>query len=339
MTPGFKIVPLPLVCALACLWAGQALAWGATGHRWVGREAVRALPPEVPAFLRAPAAIEAVGELAREPDRWKGSGRPHDTDRDPAHFLDLGDDGKVFGGPALAALPETREAYDTALRGVGADSWKAGYLPYAIIDAWQQLAEDLAYWRIDVAAAARVADPAHRAWFEADKAEREALTLRDLGVLAHYVGDGSQPLHVTIHFNGWGPFPDPAGYTQEHVHGPFEGDFVRAYVGADAVRAAMSPYVDCHCDIAHWTAAYLAATGAQVVPFYEMQKAGGLAPGDARGRAFAAARLAAGASALRDLVIDAWRASVGGHVGWPAVAVSDVEAGKLDPYDSLYGKD
>jgi hypothetical protein len=339
MTRRLKTLRLPLPTLALCLLASQALAWGATGHRWIGREALRALPAEVPAFLRAPESAAAVGELAREPDRWKDAGRPHDSDRDPAHFLDLGDDGAIFGGPTLAALPETRAAYESALRAVGSDSWKAGYLPYAIIDGWQQLAKDFAYWRVDVAAAAHVADPAHGVWFQADRAEREVLILRDLGVLAHYVGDGGQPMHVTVHYNGWGAFPNPDGYTQDHIHAPFEGDFVRAYVSEAAVRAAMTPYVDCHCDIAHWTAAYLAATGAQVRPLYDLLKAGGLVAGDARGRAFAAARLGAGASALRDLVVDAWRASASGRVGWPAIRVADVETGALDPYDSLYGTD
>lgn len=329
----------PLFAALTCLAAGQALAWGATGHRLIGRAAVAALPGELPAFLRTAAAVEAVGELAREPDRWKDAGKVHDADRNPAHFLDLGDDGKVFGGPALAALPETRAGYETALRQAGADGWKAGYLPYSIIDAWQQLAKDFAYWRVDAAAGRSVGDAAHRAWFKTDQAEREALVLRDLGVLAHYVGDGSQPLHVSVHFDGWGPFPNPAGYTAERVHGPFEGELVRRAVTQAQVAAAMAPYHDCACDIGRWTAGYLAATGAQVVPFYEMQKAGGLTAGDPRGVAFATARLAAGASALRDLVVDAWRASATGKVGWPELGVAEVEAGRADPYDSLYGID
>jgi hypothetical protein len=339
----------PALLALA-LWAaslmaaGHALAWGATGHRFIGREAMRALPAEAPAFLRDAAAIEAVGELAREPDRWKDSGRTHDADRDPAHFLDLGDDGTVLGGPALASLPETRAAYDAALRAVGADSWRAGYLPYSIVDGWQQLAKDFAYYRVEAAALAKVADQGHRAWFAIDLARRQALILRDLGVLAHYVGDGSQPMHVSIHFNGWGAGPDPEGFTLEKVHGPFEGDFVHDFVSEDAVRAVMPPFADCRCDmarfdIARWTAAYLAATNAQVVPFYRLQKAGGFVGGDARGRAFAADRLAAGAAAMRDLTVDAWRASAFGRVGWPAVSVADVEAGRTDPYDSLYGLD
>ncbi len=327
------------VFAINCLTSAPALAWGASGHRLIGREAVASLPAELPAFLRTTSAVDAVGELAREPDRWKDSGRTHDADRDPAHFLDLDDDGSVFGAVALNALPETRGGYDSALRKVGADSWKAGYLPYSIADGWQQLAKDFAYWRVDAAAAAGVADIAHRSWFGSDLAQRQALILRDLGVLAHYVGDGSQPLHVSTHFNGWGPAANPEGFTQARVHAVFEGEFVRNSVDARAVRAAMPAYVDCHCDIAAWTVAYLTATQRQVVPFYRLQKAGGFVGGDARGAAFAAARLGAGAAALRDLVVDAWRASATGRVGWPAVAVTDVEAGRVDPYDSLFGSD
>jgi len=326
-------------CAALCLFSTHALAWGATGHRLIGREALSALPPDTPAFLRTASAIAAVGELAREPDRWKDAGKPHDSDRDPAHFVDLADDGSVLGGPRLDALPETRAAYDAALRQAGTDSWKAGYLPYAIVDGWLQLAKDFAYWRVDDAAAAKVADPAHRSWFAADRVEREALTLRDLGVLAHYVGDGSQPLHVTVHFNGWGPWPNPENFTQDRVHAYFEGEFVRLNVDTGAVRAAMSPYADCACDIAHWIRAYLASTGQQVAAFYRLQSAGGFVAGDPRGRAFAAARLAAGASALRDLVVDAWRASATGRVGWPSVGVGEVVAGGVDPYDSLFGTD
>jgi len=325
---------------MALLPAGQSLAWGSTGHRLIGRLAIEALPSDLPAFLTSPGAAEVVGELAREPDRWRDSGRTHDSDRDPAHFVDVDDSGLVLGGPALSALPETRAAYETALRAAGADSWKAGYLPYSIIDGWQQLEKDLIYWRIDRAAAEKVANPAHRAWFRADMAERQVLVIRDLGVLAHYVGDASQPMHVSVHYNGWGAnLPNPEGYTQAHIHVPFEGPFVHDHVDAAAVRADMTPYRDCQCQIGAWTAAYLAQTRTQVVPLYELYKTVGFETGDPRWRLFAAARLAAGADALRDAVVDAWRASATGKAAWPAVSVADVEAGRIDPYDSLYGTD
>ena len=326
-------------CLGLCLAAGEAHAWGATGHRLIGREAVSALPAELPAFLHRTIAVDLVGELAREPDRWKDSGRQHDSDRDPAHFLNLGDDGVILGGLRADTLPQTRIGYEAALGAAHADSWKAGYLPYAIIDAEQQLTKDFAYWRVDRTAADRVANGEHRGWFETDRMEREALILRDLGVLAHYVGDASQPLHVTQHFNGWGPGPNPEGFTQQRIHAAFEGEFVRLNVDAAAVRAAMTPFVDCGCDIVSWTRDELIATNREVAAFYRLQKAKAFVLGDSRGKTFAAARLAAGASALRDAVIYAWRTSATSRVGWPAVAVADVEAGGFDPYDSLYGAD
>jgi hypothetical protein len=337
LTRSFSPFSLGLIAAVAC--AGHALAWGATGHRIIGRLGLEILPDDAPAFLRTPAAVEAGGELAREPDRWKDSGRIHDNERDPAHFLDLGDDGHVLGGPTLADMPPTREAFDAALRAAGADSWKAGYLPYAIIDAWQELAKDFAYWRADTAAAKLVNDPAHRAWFAADAREREALILRDYGTLAHYVGDGSQPMHVSEHFNGWGPYPNPEGFTEDRVHAAFEGAFVRSFVSQDAVRAAMSPYAAAEVSIEARTGAYLLATNATITTYFRLQKAGAFAGGDKRGRAFAAARLAAGADELRDDVEDAWRSSAHGEVGWPSIKVADILAGKVDPFDSLYGED
>jgi hypothetical protein len=327
-------------CAsLSLVAAHGALAWGSTGHRMVGRLAMEDLPADLPPFLRSREAIEAIGELAREPDRWRDAGRTHDTDRDPGHFVDLGDDGRVLGGPSLAELPATRAAYETALRAAGADSWRAGYLPYSIVDGWQQLAKDFAYWRAEKAAARATANPAHRIWLNEDAARRENLILRDLGTLAHYVGDGSQPLHASIHFNGWGPGPNPQGFTEDKIHAYFEGQFVRDYVTADAVHAAMTPYKDCACSIEARTAAYLGATNRQVIPLYALWKDGSFENGDARGRAFVARQLALAVDELRDEVIDAWRASANGEVGYPAVKVADVLAGKVDPYDSLYGLD
>jgi hypothetical protein len=101
----------------------------------------------------------------------------------------------------------------------------------------------------------------------------------------------------------------------------------------------MTPYRDCACAIRTWTADYLAATGRQVGPLYALYKVGAFASADAQARGFVAERLAAGASALRDLVADAWRASASGRAGWPAVSVADVEAGRVDPFDSMYGVD
>lgn len=331
------------VCALA-LAATPAVvsAWGNTGHRMVGMAAMNALPEELPAFLRSPGAAADVGELSREPDRSKGAGQPHDRERDTAHFIDMTEDGHVLTAEGLSidALPTLKSEYDAALIAAGGDVNDAGYLPYAIMDAWQQLGRDFAYWRILTAAEGRETDPGKRAWYQADRVRREALILRDIGALSHYVGDGSQPLHTSIHYNGWGDYPNPEGFTtSRQTHGTFEGAFVARTVRLETVEQAMpAPRLD-DFQLKPRVVAYLKTTLGGVTPFYQLEKAGGFRESDPRGAAFATERVAAGAAELRDLIILSWRASGQASIGWPAVKVAEVEAGTADPWLALIGED
>jgi len=333
---------LALAAALATP-ATSALAWGASGHRVVGVVAASSLPSDVPAFLRTPTAIAAIGEYAREPDRWKGSGKIHDTDRDSAHFLDIDDQGRMYGGPmfTVATLPPTRADYETALRAVGQDAWKAGYLPYAIIDGYQQLVKDFTYWRILTAVVKIEKDATRLAYYKADLKRREELLLRDLGVWAHYVGDASQPLHLSVHYNGWGDYPNPNGYTNSRqIHSQFEGPLAKAVGDQASIQALVPAYQACDCSIETRVVGYLTETWKQTEPLYQLEKAGALVATDPRGKAFVQTRIAAGATALRDLVVDAWSASAKGTIGYrPEISVADVESGKADPWLDLYGKD
>ncbi|HKP79655.1 MAG TPA: S1/P1 Nuclease [Phenylobacterium sp.] len=327
------------LAALIVAAPSTLFAWGASGHRMLGEIAMRALPAEMPRFLRTRQAAIEVGELSREPDRSKGAGKLHDQDRDAAHFIDLDDDGKLLGGPPMLPLAATRADFETQLRAANLDQWKVGYLPYSIIDRYQQLTSDFAYWRVLDAAERNPRWTANRKWFTADRIRREGLIFKTLGELSHFVGDGSQPLHVSSHYNGWGDGPNPKGYSNARLHGPFEGDLVQATVKPAAVAAKVTPLRLCNCAVEQRVSDYLSATGKQVIPFYEMEKAGGMAPGDPRGTAFATERLAAGSSELRDVIVEAWRASLNSKVGWRPVAVQDVLAGKVDPYPALYGID
>lgn len=333
---------LALAAALSAP-AASAFAWGASGHRTVGVLAAGALPADVPAFLRTPTAIAAIGEYAREPDRWKGSGKIHDHDRDAAHFLDVDDQGRMYGGPmfTVATLPSTRADYETALRAAGQDSWKAGYLPYAIIDGYQQLVKDFTYWRVLTAVVKIEKDATRLAYYKADLVRREALLLRDLGVWAHYVGDASQPLHLSVHYNGWGDYPNPNGYTNSRqTHFQFEGPLTKALNDETAIKALMPDYKACECSIETRVVGYLTETWKLTEPLYQLEKSGGMVATDPRAKTFVQSRLAAGATALRDLVTDAWRESANGKIGYrPEISVADVEAGKADPWFDLYGKD
>lgn len=332
------------LAALALLAVPVAVsAWGNTGHRLIGMAAVRGLPDELPAFLRTPGAAAEVGELAREPDRWKGAGQPHDRERDTAHFVDMLDDGRVMvpTGPSIDALPNLKSEFDAALIAAGSDVNDAGYLPYAIMDGFQQLTRDFATWRVLNAAEARETDPGKRAWYREDRLRREALILRDMGVLGHYVGDGSQPHHTTIHYNGWNrDTPNPEGFTtSRQTHATFEGAFTARVARLDTIEAAMTAPDLNAFDLRRRVPAYLKATLAEVTPFYRLEKSGGFVETDPRGAAFVTARLAAGASELRDLTILAWRASADAAIGWPAVKVAEVEAGTADPWLAMYGDD
>jgi hypothetical protein len=329
-----------VVAVLLISFPGPVLAWGATGHEIVSGVAAEALPAELPAFLRTLAAVADIAPLGRELDRSKGSGEPHDYERDNGHFIALADDGTVKG-LSLASLPPTREAYDTEMRKRGSTQYRQGYLPYAIVDGWQQLVTDFAYWRAGRVAAGNALDPADRAWFAADLSLRERLIVRDLGVWSHYVGDAAQPLHVSTRDNRWGDTPNPPGFPDaRRLHARFEGPFVRQHVDRAAVARALAPYRECGgCGIEDRARILILESHAHVMPLFQLDMRGAFSGTDPAGTAFATARLAHGASALRDMIVDAWRASANAKISYPPIAVADIEAGRHVLKRSDFGND
>src|SRR5579872_7370812 len=128
-----------------------------------------------------------------------------------------------------------------------------------MLDGGEQLLSDCAYLRFD-----------HGSVTALD----EQLILRDIGVWSHFVADGSQPLHVTVHFNGWGDYPNPSGFSlSQTLHARFETTFVAAHAGDAAVAARLHPYVPTTGAFAPRVAAYLQATNAEVVPLYRLEAA------------------------------------------------------------------
>jgi hypothetical protein len=315
-----------------------ALAWGAVGHRIINNIAVRSLPDTIPPFVRSPDAIAEITTLGPEPDRLKGAGKTWDADLDPGHFLDLDDDLTVAGILPLTQLPPTREEFDSAIRkgrvvnGEKPDEYTIGYVPYSIVEGYQQVAKDFAVWRVDAYGATHAATPADRAFFDTDRKLREILTLRDIGYWGHFVADSSQPLHITVHYNGWGDYPNPNNYTQSHqIHAKFETAFVEKNINADMVLPHVGPYMPATAPIMTRVETYIAATNSHVADVYKLEGAGAFDAATPTAVSFTIARLADGGKMLRDLIVDAWADSANEKVGYPGITVKDVESGTVIP--------
>ena len=332
-----------LCAALALALAGAliphvALAWGATGHTMINRLAAQTLPASLPAFVRSPEAIAEIAALGPEEDRIKDAGTSWDDDSDPGHYLDIGDDGTIAGVVRLDALPKDISAYAQALAPANSNPFRAGFLPYTIMDGFERVRKDFAIWRVDDYLSTHATTQAGRDQFAKDKSLREVLTLRDIGDWGHFVGDGSQPLHITIHFNGWGNYPNPNNYTSNHIHSFFETQFVNQYAKEAVVATKVGAYTAAgpaqlltQTQIGSLVGSYLSQTAKEVDPLYTLYAAGDFANGTPKAIDFADAQLARGATELRNLIALAWEDSLNAGFGYPQIPVRDILSGKVVP--------
>jgi hypothetical protein len=336
-----RIVSIFVVLAFALLSVpSPGAAWGSLGHRLVAGVGAEHLPAFVPAFVRSPDAVAEIMALGPEADRLKGTSKMWDEDEDHGHFVDIGDDGKVAGVIDLTQLPPSREAYDTALRAANTDQYKMGYLPYVIIDGYSQVVMDFAYWRADSIGEKSAATDADKAYFAADRRLRETLTVRDIGYWSHFVGDASQPLHISVHYNGWGKFPNPKNYSDSRtIHARFESALVNAVATDASVSAKLRPYAPSTQPIETRVATYLQESLAGVPRVYELEAGGAIDAHTPAATEFVNVRLAAGAAMLRDLIADAYTASADKSIAYPAVSVKDIESGKVILTRKMFGSD
>ena len=273
----------------------QRALWGEAGHRITAQAAVAALPSEMPQFFRD--AGPQLAYLNPEPDRWRAR---DEAQRDPAldgatapdHFLDL----ELIPAPNRAGALAARDRYAFAdsLRAHRVDPATTGALPYAIMEVTQRLRVAFRLWR-------KAPNDTERRWIE-------ARIVNDAGILGHYVADGSNPAHTTIHYNGW-VGANPAGYaTDNRFHGRFESAFVQTQVKLADVQPLVTPAPQVFTALRPAVVSYFMQTHADVERLYQLDK---LSPFNATQqgsahKAFAVERLVAGSSMLRDLWWTAW---------------------------------
>ena len=291
---------------LSCLRAASALllllvlavpafAWGHDAHSMINRLAGATLPADVPEFLRSPAALDALAYYAPQPDRWRSEDKALYATLVPEHDIDL--EWADLAGP----LPRTRYEYIQALAvaqtkhpDMKLGPQDVGLLPYSTTETYTMLKSAMRDYRGLVAA-------------KQDTKPIEAEIVFLAGFLGHYVGDGSQPLHATVNYNGW-TGPNPHGYAADHtIHARFEGDYVHNNIKTEDVAplVAAKPVVieDVFADFL----TYVRHSSSLVEKVYQLDKTGAFTgAGTPEGKTFTDERIAAGATELRDMIYTAW---------------------------------
>jgi hypothetical protein len=296
---------LAAAATLCLLIPAPARSWGKKGHEMVNRLAAEAMPAETPPFFRE--AVERIAFLGPEPDRWRRSDagtdvKVLDQDAQPEHFIDL----EYVAG---IELPRGRYDYLRSMlqHGVVTEQVKLetpGFLPYRMAELCELLRRQWWWWR-----QAPEGTEAERE----RKRQMEQGILYTAGVLGHYVADGGQPLHTTVHYNGWNEAlePNPEGFrTEKGIHHGFEDTFIDVFVEIGDVRPLMAPQKPVQ-DFFDDGLAYLRRSQALVREVYGLEKRGAFAvdpekpevrtEANAEGKRFATERLAVSAAMLRDL--------------------------------------
>jgi len=171
------LAPIVLVCLLIPV---SVLAWGEKGHVIINQAAIDAAASRLPEFMNS--ARDQIIFNANEPDRWREEGRtPMNIAQEVDHFFDC----EKWG--AVPTIPSDRYAFLQQLVERKGDL-RMGYLPYAMIENYGRLVNAFRNWR-------NAKTPANRESSQAD-------AVYVAGILGHYVGDGAQPMHMTIHYNG-----------------------------------------------------------------------------------------------------------------------------------------
>lgn len=319
----FRLFGLTALAFIA--FAPAAEAWDYEGHRAVNRIALASLPPEFPAFVREPAAAERIAWLSSEADRWRSApDLPARHCNAPDHYLDI----EYLAMAGLDAATVSSFRYEFAVqfaRGREAHAQKfapidpaqnadrtrewPGFLPWTIAEYFGKLRGNFA--RLKVLEELGAPD---------EIAQAQASIVEIMGIMGHFVGDAAQPLHTTMHHNGW-VGPNTANYTTwRGFHSWIDSGFINgakidlAPLAAQAQPAKLLP-IEPRADgrdpmFAH-ALAFIQEQHQLVEPLYQLEAAGKLraenSPPDAGAVDFIKARVCTAGQMLGNLWLTAWR--------------------------------
>ena len=294
------------IIVVAVLLPTLAPSWGDVGHITINRVAAEKIPADMPQFLKA--ASRRIAWLGPEPDRWRSElEKPLNDAQAPDHFINLEDVDWLKPLPPdryrfIHAVYEYRAQHPEA--GVPPPE-KIGFQPYITIEIFDRLKVAFREYR-HAANSALNSAPNSKDERRPSAADAEANAIFYAGWLGHYVGDGSNPMHTSIQYNGW-VGANPKGYTTAHgVHAKMETIFVNANpevtLIADLVRAPRHldhPFED--------YIAYLRESQSKVERAYALEKARGFdGQGTPESREFIRQQLGRGSQMLLNLWYTAW---------------------------------
>lgn len=315
----FRTGPLRFCCACVSVLAVAAAVrgWDEPGHVIVTELAFDALPADFPAWAKTTANRRRLCYLSAEPDRWRGQNAVVlDHINAPDHYFDIEDLEKFE--LTLDRLPRFRNAFIEHLerfrtlhpdrftppnpaRDKSHTSTVPGVLPYAIEEMRWKIASSWSTLRT-FERYSDVATPEELAAARND-------VIQHMGLISHFVGDSTQPLHLTRHFNGWAG-ENPKGYTtSKKFHQYIDGGVIELHgITAQTLRARRHPPTPFDPDDA-WPQilACLRTSLGRVEPLYAMEKSGALQ--QAEGKRFIEDCLLEGGGNLSGIWLSAYRAS------------------------------
>lgn len=284
--------------------AAPAMAWGEIAHKVVDRAAIAALPADGPIFLKKYA--DYVGKTASMPDTWRSATEPFaKIQEDPNHGW-FREQFAFMKNPPRSRYEFVLALYDAHREQMKTDPEVAartnvrwtGTLPYAAMESYGRLVANMRSLRRAMAQGEDVT-----VW--------EQNCAYEVAVLGHYIGDGSQPLHVSENSDGWRG-NNPKGYTTDRtIHGRFEGQYVEKINLTEADVAGRIPEVSRQSgDLFDHMLAFLDDSYSHMEGIYRLEQQGALADPNHKGaREMVYARVSAGAAMLRDLLTRAWAES------------------------------
>lgn len=264
-----------------------AAAWDENGHAIVTLLAHDKLPADMPDWLRTPEVRARLVYLSAEPDRWRGQQNVHlDHINKPDHYLDVEDLANF--GLTLQTIPQLRREFTDQLAiyraahpkeeyrqfGTGRDSDYVnavpGLLPYKIAEL---------QWKIAASWTQLRTYEAHRDHVTRSMIDNEKQNIvYNMGILSHFIGDGSQPLHLTRHHNGW-VGDNPHSYTTDRKFHSYIDDGVLEFhrISYDDLIDRAKPATSVSTEkYWHDILAYLKNTHDKVEPLYQLEKTGDL---------------------------------------------------------------